>query len=107
MKMECVNTQAQYDARLKADLERGEIALIQFHPNLSWYIAIGNNHGWGRSDKSEKDAIRSMNANGFRGKKASQYAVYRCTSQTTVNEMGGFTRPMGDPVPVKIRQVGY
>lgn len=105
--MENVNTQAQYDARLKDDLERGSVAPIQFHPSLTWFIAVGNNHGWGRSNKSEADAIRNMNKNELQGRKATKYAVYRCTSETYVNDMGGMNRPAGHPAAVKIRQVGY
>lgn len=76
-------------------------------PRLTFFIAVGNNHGWGRSDKSERDAIRNMNRNGLQGMKATKFAVYRCTPETTINEMGGLTRPADDPPAVKIRQVGY
>jgi hypothetical protein len=46
-----------------------------------------------------------MNRNGFQGVKATKFAV--CTPETTINEMGGLTRPADDPAAVKIRQVGY
>jgi len=76
-------------------------------PRMTYWIAVGNNHGWGRSDKSEKQAIANMNRNGLQGTKATKFAVYRCTPQMTINEMGGLTRPADDPPAVKIRQVGY
>lgn len=74
---------------------------------LTWFLAVGNNYAWGRSDKSEKQAIANMNRNGLQGMKATRFAVYRCTPETTVNEVGGLTRPAVDPPAVKIRQVGY
>lgn len=76
-------------------------------PRLSYWLAIGNNHGWGRSDKSEKQAIAYMNKNGLQGMKATKYAIYRCTPNTTINEMGALHRPSDDPVAVQIKRVGY
>jgi hypothetical protein len=74
---------------------------------LTYYIAVGNNFAWGRSDKSERQAIANMNRNGLQGSKATKFAVYRCTPRTTINELGALTRPADDPPAVKIRQVGY
>lgn len=74
---------------------------------LKWFIAVGDNFAWGRSDKSESEAIRRMNRNGYQGVKAKKFAVYKCTANTTLSEMGQLTRPADDPPAVKIRQVGY
>lgn len=68
-------------------------------PKLTHFIAIGNNHGWGRGE-TEAEAIRKMHS---QGKRASEFFVYRCTPESFVNDMGGFTRPGADPAPVKIR----
>ena len=48
-----------------------------------------------------------MNRNGLQGMKATKFAVYQCTPQTTINEMGALTRRADDPPAVKIRQEGY
>lgn len=74
---------------------------------LKWFIAVGNNHGWGRSNQSAAAAIARMNRNGLQGQKATKYAVYRCTEATEVGGMGELIRPAGDPPAVKIKQVGY
>lgn len=73
---------------------------------LKWFIAVGNNHGWGRSDKSEAQAIRYMNNNGLQGQKATEFAVYKCTPQTTVEGIWGqLSYPADGPKPVMIRKV--
>lgn len=76
-----------------------DIATTGLDPRLTDFIVIGNNHGWGRA-KNEADAIRTMHAQGNR---ATEFHVYRCTPETYVNDMGGFTRPSADPAPIKIR----
>jgi len=93
----------------KSTTTRANAALVADMANnpddpLKWFIAIGNNNGWGRSAKSEAEAVANMNKNGHG--KAKEYFVYKCTEKTTVNDMGGFTRPMGDPEPMKIAHVG-
>lgn len=72
---------------------------------LKWFIAVGNNHGWGRSNKSEAQAIRYMNANGAAGVKATEFGVWKCTEETTVEGWGQLTYPADGPKPIKIRSV--
>jgi hypothetical protein len=73
---------------------------------LTWFIAVGNNHGWGRSDKSEAQAIRYMNQNGLQGVKATEYVVYKATAEMTVEGVHGqISYPMPGPEPVLIRKV--
>jgi hypothetical protein len=81
------------------------IADTMADPRLSYWIAVGDNNGWGRSNKTEAEAIKHMNNNGIG--KAKRYRLYRCTPNTTLNEMGtGFVRPVDEPAAVLIRQVG-
>lgn len=77
------------------------------NPNdpLKWFIAVGNNHGWGRSDKSADQAVTYMNRNGLQGVKATEFGVYRCTPETTVDGFGNLTYPAGSAKPIKIRSV--
>lgn len=70
-------------------------------PRLTWYIAMGNNQGWGRAE-TVKAAIANMRR---QGGKVTEYAVYAATEGTYVNDMGGFNRPRIDPEPVKIKHV--
>lgn len=67
---------------------------------LDHFIAIGDNHGWGR-DKSERKAIARMNQEGG---KAKRFVIYRATGATYVNEMGDLVRPQADPAPVLLRK---
>ena len=62
-----------------------------------WFIAIGNNHGWGRA-RSLQAAIANMRRQG----KASAYGVYTVSKWTLVNDTGGLSWPKGiEPVEVK------
>jgi hypothetical protein len=70
-------------------------------PRLTWFIALGNNHGWGRGDTEQK-AIANMRR---QGGKVTEYIVYACTEKTYVNDMGGLNRPGVDPDAVKIKHV--
>jgi hypothetical protein len=70
---------------------------------LGWWLVVGNQFGWGRSPKSEASAIRYMKNNSRHGYEVTKYTVYRCTENTTLNEMGWLTRPAEEPAPVLIR----
>jgi hypothetical protein len=62
-----------------------------------WFIAIGNDHCWGRASTAD-NAARNMRRNG----KPTEYVIYRCTKWTSVSDMGGLTYPSGvEPVEVK------
>jgi len=62
-----------------------------------WYIARGNNMGWGRA-QTEKAAIASMRRQG----KVSAYCVHRVSKWTMVDGMGSLSWPKGiEPVEVK------
>jgi hypothetical protein len=65
-----------------------------------WFIAVGNNHGWGRAE-TEKEAMANMHRNGGR---ATEWSLYRCTEGTYVNDMGGLNYPTvdGQPAPEMI-----
>jgi hypothetical protein len=77
---------------------QGETAL---DPRLNWFIALGNNQGWGRA-QTEKAAVANMKR---QGGKVTEYIVYACTEKTYVNGMGGLNRPGTDPEAVKIKHV--
>jgi hypothetical protein len=63
-----------------------------------WYIARGNNMGWGRAQTVEA-AIANMRR---QGGKVTDYVVYRVSKWTQVDGMGCLTYPEGiDPVEVK------
>jgi hypothetical protein len=63
-----------------------------------WFIARGNNMGWGR-DQSMEAAIANMKR---QGGKITDYAVHRVSKWTQVDDMGGLSYPMGiEPVEVK------
>ena len=79
--------------------KQGETVL---DPRLTWFIAIGNNHNWGRA-QTAKAAVANMQRQG--GQKATEYIVYAATGETRVNGMGGLNRPMADPEAVKIKHV--
>lgn len=72
----------------------------ELDPRLNWFIALGNNHSWGRGD-TEAKAIANMRQGG----KVTEYIVYAATEKTYVNDMGGLNRPGTDPEAVKIRHV--
>jgi hypothetical protein len=62
-----------------------------------WYIARGNQMGWGRAQTVE-GAIRNMQRQG----KCSAYIVHRVSKWTQVDGMGSLSYPQGiDPVEVK------
>jgi hypothetical protein len=64
----------------------------------TWYIARGNNMGWGRA-QTEDGAIRNMRR---QGGKITEYVVHRVSKWTQVGGMGDISYPSGiDPVEVK------
>jgi hypothetical protein len=64
-----------------------------------WFIARGNNMGWGRA-QSEKQAIANMRRNGG---KVTAYVVARVSKWTTVTGMGSLSYPAGiEPVETKM-----
>jgi len=65
---------------------------------LTWFIAIGDQMNWGRA-QSRKQAVANMRRQASTTK---DYIVYSVTEKTYVNDMGGFTRPTGDPAPVEV-----
>lgn len=71
-------------------------------PRLTWFIAIGNQHNWGRAE-TEKAAIANMKRQS--GRATTEYIVYAATKETYVNGMGGLNRPGTDPEAVKIKHV--
>lgn len=73
-------------------------------PRLTWFIALGNNHNWGRA-KTEKEAVANMRRAGGASHKTTEYIVYAATEKTYVNDMGGLNRPGVDPEAVKIKHV--
>ncbi len=75
-------------------------ATIVLDPRLTHFLAIGNNHGWGKAT-TEKQAIANMNRVGT---KAERFVIYRCTDGTYVNETGGINRPAIDPEAVMVRK---
>jgi hypothetical protein len=72
-------------------------------PRLCWFIALGNNHGWGRAE-TEKAAIANMRR---QGGKVTEYVVYAATEGSYVNDMGGLNYPTvdGQPAPIKIKHI--
>ena len=66
----------------------------------TWFIAIGNNHGWGRA-RTEKQAIANMRR---QGGKPTQYVVYRVNQWTRVNDMGGLSHPRGYGEPIEVKR---
>jgi len=63
-----------------------------------WFIARGNNMGWGRANTIDT-AISRMKS---QGGKCSSYVVHKVSKWTTVDGMGTLTYPSGiDPVEVK------
>lgn len=75
-------------------------ALCRSTQALTHYIAIGP-QCWGRSTTGSESAIRNMRkANS--GRMPKDYAVWKCTESTYVNDMGGFTRNGFDAEPVKV-----
>lgn len=73
-------------------------------PRLCWFIALGNNHNWGRAE-TEKAAIANMKRAGGSSRKTTEYIVYACTEKTYVNDMGGLNRPGADPEAIRIKHV--
>jgi hypothetical protein len=67
---------------------------------LTHFIAIGDNHGWGKAE-TEQGAMANMRKAGGPYKR---FFLYRATTGTYVNDMGGFSRPGADPEPVKIKE---
>jgi len=72
----------------------------ELDPRLTWFIALGNNHGWGRAE-TEKAAIANMRR---QGGTVTEYIVYAATKETYVNGMGGLNRPGTDPEAVLIKR---
>lgn len=74
----------------------GEVTLPQ--PE-EWFIAVGNNHGWGRA-RTLDAAVQNMRR---QGGKVTSYVVHKVNKYTQVNDMGSLTFPrgMGDPELVK------
>lgn len=65
----------------------------------TWFIARGNNMGWGRAETMEA-AIANMRRSG--GGKVTAYTVHRVSKWTIVDDMGSLSYPTGiDPVEVK------
>ena len=63
-----------------------------------WYIARGNNMGWGRA-QTEAAAIASMRR---QGSKVTAYCVHRVSKWAMVDGMGSLSWPKGiEPVEVK------
>jgi hypothetical protein len=63
-----------------------------------WFIARGNNMGWGRSRKAA-GAVNSMRQ---QGGKVTAYTVHRVSKWTMVDGMGSLSWPQGiEPVEVK------
>jgi hypothetical protein len=65
-----------------------------------WYIAIGNNFGWGRAE-TETQAVANMRR---QGGKVTSYVVYRANKWTAVGDMGGLRYPNGIK-PVEVTRV--
>ena len=66
-----------------------------------WFIARGNNMGWGRA-QTEKQAIANMKR---QGGAVTAYTVYRVNKWTMVDGMGSLTWPIGSPQPVEMKSV--
>jgi hypothetical protein len=63
-----------------------------------WYIARGNQMGWGRAQTVEA-AVANMKR---QGGKVTAYIVHRVSKWTQVDDMGSLSYPQGiDPVEVK------
>jgi hypothetical protein len=63
-----------------------------------WFIARGNNMGWGRA-RTEAQAIVNMKR---QGGTITSYVVHRVSKWTQVDGMGSLSYPMGiDPVEVR------
>jgi hypothetical protein len=65
-----------------------------------WYIARGNQMGWGRAQTIE-GAVRNMQRQG----KCSAYIVHRVSKWTQVDGMGSLSYPIGIE-PVEVKKVG-
>ena len=65
-----------------------------------WYIARGNQMGWGRAQTVEA-AVANMQRQG----KCSAYMVHRVSKWTQVDDMGSLTYPEGI-APVEVKKVG-
>lgn len=62
-----------------------------------WYIARGNNMGWGRAETPEA-AVANMKR---QGSKPTEWVVCRVSKWTAVNDMGSLNYPTGiEPVEV-------
>lgn len=73
---------------------------------LTMFIAVGNNNGWGRG-LTENEAVKNMKANGGRAPARFQWIVYHVHKETDVNEMGGFSRPFNTPAPIEVSRRGF
>lgn len=78
----------------------GDTSPVTVPPAETWYICIGNAHGWGRA-RTEKQAVANMHREG----KATAYIVYRVNQWTKVTDMGGLTWPQGRGEPVEVKTV--
>ena len=65
-----------------------------------WYIARGNQMGWGRAQTIE-GAVRNMQRQG----KCSAYVVHKVSKWTQVTDMGDLSCPIGIE-PVEVKRVG-
>lgn len=66
-----------------------------------WYIARGNNMGWGRGETMKK-AIGQMRR---QGGKVTSYVVHKVSKWTMVDGMGSLSYPIGIS-PVEVKAVG-